>query len=156
MTPLRILHRIEELLLVFLVTCLLVLTCGQIILRNLFSISFIGIESLVRHLVLWLGLAGALLATRMDKHIRIDAALRLLPPKARALALSFADILTTGICGLLAFVAWRFAMDEREYGGMAFFSFPAWIAQLCFPLVFGLMALRFLYQAWTHFKRPSA
>ena len=49
------LHRFETGFIVLLVACLLVLTCGQILVRNLFSITFLGTESLVRHLVLWIG-----------------------------------------------------------------------------------------------------
>ncbi len=141
-----ILHRLEAGLLVFLVGCLLVLTCGQIIMRNLFSITFLGTESLVRHCVLWIGLVGALVATRLDKHIRIDAALRLLPARARAVVLIGADFFAAALCFYLAYIAGHFVLDERAFGTTAFFAVPAWIAQLCFPLVFGLMALRFFLQ----------
>ena len=150
-----ILHRLETGFLVFLVVCLLVLTCGQILARNLLSITFLGTESLVRHLVLWIGLAGALVATRLDKHIRIDAALRLLPARARAIVLSGADFFATALCSYLAYIASRFVLDERAFGTTAFFAVPAWIAQLCFPLVFGLMALRFLLQGVRRLRTPA-
>ena len=144
----RILHRIEDLFLVSLVTGLVVLTCGQILLRNFFGLTFPGTESFVRHLVLWIGMAGALAATRLDKHIRIDAVLRLLPASHRRFALAAADLFTASLCALLTSIAWRFIGDEREFGALAFFSVPAWIAQICFPLAFGLMTLRFLHLAW--------
>lgn len=140
------LHRLESSFLVLLVACLLVLTCGQILLRNLFSITFLGAESLVRHLVLWIGLAGALVATRLDKHIRIDAVLRLLPARVRTIALSCADFFAAALCAYLAYISGCFVLDERTFGAVAFFAVPAWIAQLCFPLAFGLMGLRFLLQ----------
>ena len=155
MNRLRYLHRFEDFVLVFLVVCLLLLTCGQILLRNLFSITFLGTENLVRHLVLWIGLAGALLATRLDKHIRVDALLRLLPIRIRGIALGFANFFTAVICGYLSSIASIFILDEREFGTMAFFAVPAWIAQICFPLVFGLMALRFLFQCWIHIYQPT-
>lgn len=147
------LHRLETGFLVFLVTCLLVLTCGQILMRNLFSITFLGTESLVRHLVLWIGLAGALVATRLDKHIRIDAALRLLPVRVRAIVLSGADLFAAALCAYLAYIAGGFVLDERAFGTTAFFAVPAWIVQLCFPLVFGLMGLRFLWQGGQRLRR---
>ena len=149
------LHRLETGFLVLLVVCLLVLTCGQILVRNLFSITFLGTESLVRHLVLWIGLAGALVATRLDKHIRIDAALRLLPARARTIILGCADFFSTVLCVYLAYIAIRFVLDERAFGTTAFFAIPAWIAQLCFPLVFGLMALRFLLQGVRRLRIPA-
>ena len=43
-----------------------------------------------------------------------------------------------------------------EFGALAFFAVPAWIAQLCFPLAFGSMSLRFLSQAWHRLRDPSA
>ncbi len=149
------LHRLEAGFLVLLVACLLVLTCGQIIIRNLFSITFLGTESLVRHLVLWIGLVGALVATRLDKHIRIDAALRLLPARVRAITLSCADFFAAVLCSYLSYIAIRFVLDERAFGTTAFFATPAWIAQLCFPLAFGLMALRFLLQGVRRLRIPA-
>ena len=155
MSHLRRLHQFEELVLFLLVLILLLLTCGQILFRNLFSITFPGTESLVRHLVLWIGLAGALLSTRLDKHIRIDAILRLLPTRVRSISLACADFFTAVLCSYFAHIAIQFVVDERDFGGLAFFTVPTWIAQLCFPLVFSLMALRFLYQSWLHFNSIS-
>ena len=148
-------HRLETGFLVLLVVCLLVLTCGQILMRNLFSITFLGTESLVRHLVLWIGLTGALVATRLDKHIRIDAALRLLPARVRAIVLGCADFFSAALCSYLTYIASRFVLDERAFGTTAFFAVPSWIAQLCFPLVFGLMTLRFLWQSIRRLRTPT-
>ena len=143
----RILQRLEDLFLLSLVTGLVVSTCGQILLRNFFGLTIPGTESFVRHLVLWIGMAGALAATRSDKHIRIDAVLRFLPAIYRRFVLATADLFTASLCTLLTIIAWRFIEDEREFGALAFFDVPAWIAQLCFPLAFGLMTLRFLHLA---------
>ena len=131
-----------------LVASLLVLTCGQILLRNLFSITLLWAEPLVRHLVLWIGFLGALIATRLDKHIRIDALLRLLPSRIQPICLAITRLFAAAIALLLAWTAIRFIADEMEFGTMAFLAVPSWIAQLVFPICFGLMALRFLYQAF--------
>ena len=155
MSSQHFLHRVETGFLVLLVACLLVLTCGQILMRNLFSITFLGTESLVRHLVLWIGLAGALVAARLDKHIRIDAAVRLLPARMRAIILSCADFFAAALCAYLAYIAGRFVLDERAFGTVAFFAVPAWIAQLCFPLAFALMGLRFLLQGGRRIRAPA-
>ena len=127
------LHRLETGFLVLLVACLLVLTCGQILMRNLFSITFLGTESLVRHLVLWIGLVGALIATRLDKHIRIDAALRLLPDRVRAIVLSCADFFAAVLCAYLAYIAGCFVLDERAFGTMAFLPSPLGSPNCAFP-----------------------
>ena len=51
---------------------MIVLAGTQILLRNLFDSGFVWIDPLLRVMVLWLGLLGATVATRQDKHIRID------------------------------------------------------------------------------------
>ena len=123
--------------------------------RNLFSISILGTDNLVRHLVLWIGLSGALLATRLDKHIRIDALVRLLPASIRNIFLGSSALISALICGQLTWISWRFVLDERDFGAIAFFSVPTWIAQLCFPVGFGLMSVRFLCQSWKRFFGPT-
>ena len=76
-------HRLEDGLLFLLMSTLVLLSVAQIALRNAFGITFLWSEPLVRHLVLWCGFLGALIATRLDKHIRIDAVLLLLPGRVR-------------------------------------------------------------------------
>jgi TRAP-type C4-dicarboxylate transport system permease small subunit len=66
------LHRAEDALLVVLLSTMIVLAGTQIILRNFLDSGFVWIDPLLRVLVLWLGLLGATVATRNNKHIRID------------------------------------------------------------------------------------
>lgn len=136
------LHRCEDALLAGLVCLLLLLACGQILLRNL-GITWMWAEPVVRHLVLWTSFQGALVATREDGHIRIDAALRLLPPAVRQGAAAVGESAAAIICLLLTPAAVRFVMDERDYGSELIPGLPRWVAQLVFPLVFGAMAVRF-------------
>ena len=66
------LHRAEDALLVLLLSAMIVLAATQIMLRNFFDSGFVWIDPLLRVLVLWLGLIGATVATRNNRHIRID------------------------------------------------------------------------------------
>ena len=66
------LHRAEDGLLALLLTLMIVLAGTQILMRNLFDSGFVWIDPLLRALVLWVGLVGATVATRHNKHIRID------------------------------------------------------------------------------------
>ncbi|MFC1525356.1 TRAP transporter small permease [Candidatus Latescibacterota bacterium] len=138
-----LLRRFEDGLLIGLMMALLVLSFSQILLRNLADIGFLWLEPLIRHLVMWTGFLGALVATREHKHIRIDAALRLLPAGRQTWALLVADLVSAGVCGLLCWIAVDFVGDERQYGLRPFLDLPAWILQLVFPLTFGLMACRY-------------
>ena len=51
---LRLLHRIEDTILVLLLVCLLGLAAYQVVARNLFDTGILWGDSLVRVLVLWL------------------------------------------------------------------------------------------------------
>ena len=66
------LHRAEDGLLALLLSVMIVLAGTQILMRNLFDSGFVWIDPLLRVGVLWLGLIGATVATRNNKHIRID------------------------------------------------------------------------------------
>lgn len=137
-------HRLEETVLLLLMGSMIVLACSQIVLRNLFAITLLWAEPMIRHLVLWSGFIGALIATRADKHIKIDAAMRLFSPRQRDLLQGFTSLFSAVICLLLTWVSIRFFLDERAFGGSAFLAIPTWQLQLIFPLTFGAMSLRFL------------
>ena len=148
--------RAEEALLVALVACLLGLAFAQILLRNLFQVTWFWADPLLRHLVLWSCFLGALVATREDRHIRIDAVLRLLPGRWRHVAGALGDLAGAVLCGILSPIAFRFVLDERSYGAEAFPGLPAWIAQLVFPAVFAGMSLRFLANGVRRLRSPRA
>ena len=149
-------QRAEEAILVVLVACLLSLAFAQILLRNLFQVTWFWADPLLRHLVLWSSFLGALIATRQDRHIRIDAVLRLIPSRWRRIAGALGDLAGAVLCWILAPIALRFVLDERVYGAEAFPGMPAWIAQLVFPLVFAGMGLRFLVNARRRLRGPGA
>ncbi len=66
------LGRLEDALLVALLGVLLLLASTQILLRNLFDAGLTWADPLLRVLVLWLGLLGAMIASRSGKHITLD------------------------------------------------------------------------------------
>ena len=59
-------------MLISLLISMILLSSGQIVLRNFFDIGIIWIDPLLRVLVLWTALVGATVASRENKHIRID------------------------------------------------------------------------------------
>lgn len=140
--PGRWLWRVEDGVLFVLMSALLLLSFSQIVSRNLFDHTILWADPLIRHLVLWASFLGALIATREDKHIRIDALWRILPAPARCLTQFFTSLFAAGTCSILCWIAVRFVSDERAFGDLGFLGIPIWILGLIFPLTFGLMALR--------------
>jgi TRAP-type C4-dicarboxylate transport system permease small subunit len=152
------LRRIEDWLLAALVLLLVVLAGAQIILRDFFQTGLAFADPLMRQLVLWTGMLGALAAVRDDKHIALDVLQRFVPPLwqkvARFLTLGFAAVL----CALLAYYGYR--MVQIDYAGAtpsgAFTSVPAWTLEVILPLGFALMALRFALRAFAPPAHPPA
>jgi TRAP-type C4-dicarboxylate transport system permease small subunit len=143
---------LEEAFLVLFVGALISLCFAQILLRNFLEITWLWADPLVRHLVLWSAFVGALIATRDDRHIRIDAGLRMLPARGRQIVAAVGDSIAAATCLTLTPFAVRFVLNERAYGGDAFLELPHWILQLVFPVVFGAMGLRFSTRAARAFR----
>ena len=126
---------------------LMALAAAQILMRNLLESGLPWADPLLRLTVLWLALAGALAATREDKHIRIDLLSRFLSERAAAWTHRFTAAFAAVVCALLCWHAGRLAWLEYLDGTRVPPGVPAWAAELVIPLGFGLMALRFALRA---------
>jgi TRAP-type C4-dicarboxylate transport system permease small subunit len=126
---------------------LVTLASAQILMRNLFDSGLPWADPLLRLIVLWLALAGALVATRENKHIRIDLLSRALPDRVYGWVNRFTTAFTFAVCAVLAWNGGRLVWLEYQDGTVIAPGIPAWTAELIIPLGFGLMALRFALQA---------
>ena len=142
----RILHRAEDGLLVLLLLAMIVLAGVDILARSLFGGGLVWIPPLLRVMVLWLGLLGALLATRTREHIAVDLASRLAGPKLGRLLNLISSLFAAAICLLIAWHSHNFVRFAWEFGDVAFGRVPAWPLQIIIPISFTLMGLRFLAQ----------
>ncbi|MES9878142.1 MAG: TRAP transporter small permease subunit [Candidatus Sedimenticola sp. 1PA] len=138
---------LEDSLLVFLLSAMILLASSQILMRNAWDMGQFWIDPLLRLLVLWLGLLGAMAATRESRHISIDIVSLHLPRKLKVLVHLLTDLFASTTCALLAYHAARFVLMEKEDGATLFLSIPAWVCELVLPIGFGIMALRFLLHA---------
>ncbi|MAQ99140.1 MAG: C4-dicarboxylate ABC transporter permease [Oceanospirillaceae bacterium] len=143
----RVLHRLEDGILVLLLLSMIVLAGVDILARLLFGGGLVWVTPLLRVMVLWVGLAGALVATRTREHIAIDLVSRLAPPAfsrfINVVTLAFAAT----VCVLIAWHSTIFVNMTREFDDRAFSDLPAWILQAIIPVSFGLMGLRFALQS---------
>jgi TRAP-type C4-dicarboxylate transport system permease small subunit len=145
----RAARRLETWLIVAILSGLILLGAAQIVLRNFFSIGFAWGDGLGRLAVLWLGLLGALAASRDGRHIAIGVAARFLPQRLRVAAAVCANGFGAGISAALAWYAWSFVNDSREFGDTLLGDVPAWWLQSIMPIAFALMAWQFIAQAVT-------
>lgn len=146
----EILRRIEDWLLAILVLLLVVLAGGQIVLRDFFHTGISWADPLMRQLVLWTGMLGALAAVRDEKHIALDVLQRFLSPLVQKIARMLTFGFAAAICAALAW--YSYVMLGVDYASAtpssAFASLPAWIPETILPTAFGLMALRFVLRAF--------
>lgn len=133
----------ENVVLIVLLGGMTLLSFGQIILREVFETGVIWADELVRLLVLWLAMVGAVAATRDDRHIRIDALSHLLPPFAVSLVRLIVDLFAAAVCVALAWHTWRYLQVEIEFEDTVLLDTPAWIAHLIVPVAMALTAYRF-------------
>jgi TRAP-type C4-dicarboxylate transport system permease small subunit len=143
----RAARSLETWLIVIVLGGLILLGAAQIVLRNFFSIGFAWGDGLARLAVLWLGLLGALAASRDGRHITMGALTRLLPPNVRLVAGACADGFGAAVSGALAWASWTFVSDSREFGDTLLGDFPAWWFQAIMPAAFALIAWQFVTQA---------
>lgn len=136
---------LEDSLLVVMMVMMVTIAATQILLRNFFDVSLAWGDPVLRTLVLWVGMFGAMVASRNENHIRIDLLSRFLPLLLKRAGRVMTDLFTIGVCSLLSYFAGRFVYYEYQDGSELFTGIPAWWAELILPAGFGLMALRYLF-----------
>jgi TRAP-type C4-dicarboxylate transport system permease small subunit len=139
-------NRVEEVLLVCLVVGMLALGFLQILFRNLISIGIVWIDPLVRHLVLWIALLGASIATRENRHISIDLLSGRVSPSHYSRVQGAVQLFSAVVCFLLIHPAVRFVQNDYVAGKTLAFGIPLWLAQAVMPAMMLVMGVRFLLQ----------
>lgn len=131
-------------MLVIILSIMIALAVFQIVSRNLFAEGVVWIDPLLRTLVLWVGLSGATVAARVDKHIRIDVFTKYFPAHMLVIVQRSVYVFTFSICLLIAWHAARFVYSEFEYGTIAFDGIPSWLTAIIIPISFFLIAVRYI------------
>jgi TRAP-type C4-dicarboxylate transport system permease small subunit len=152
----RAARALETWLIVAVLGGLILLGAAQIVLRNFFSFGFAWGDGVARLAVLWLGLLGALAASRDRRHITMGALARWLPPRVRTAAGILADAFGAAVSAALAWFSWAFVADSREFGDLLLGDLPAWWLQAIMPVAFALMAWQFAIAAVTRARGGPA
>jgi TRAP-type C4-dicarboxylate transport system permease small subunit len=145
-----VLHRLDNYLaaieraaVVVLLATLLGLGLLQLLLRDLFASGLFWADALLRHLVLWLGLLGASLATHQRQHLSLDALARVLPARCQPWVTALTHLTATAVCLLLVQAAWRFVQNEYNAGTEVVPGVATWQAMSIMPVELLVMSLRF-------------
>lgn len=144
---LRITHYLEDGLLVILLAAMIILSVSQILLRNFFDSGIVWAQPLLGVLVLWIGLAGSIVASRQKNHISINILSHYLGNRGKLIAEIIIELFTSIVSGIVAYHAGRFVISEYEYKAMAFENVPAWVCELILPVAFSMICLRYFAHA---------
>ena len=144
-----ILQKIEDGILIGLLLLMITIAVFQILLRNLFDSGMTFGDELIRILVLWISLVGAMVAGRNNSHINIDLVSRYLSDPVKRLSTVLVGIFTSFICAAMAYFSLVFVLMEKSEGIIAFSGIPAWVCESIIPLAFAVISFRYLALSFT-------
>ncbi len=150
------LHRLEDAMLVGLLLLLIGIAVAQIFMRNVLGSGILWGDALLRVAVLWIGLLGAMAASRRGAHIGIDVVSRFLPGRIRKPVMVATNLFTVAICAIACHYSLKLVRMEFEDGGMAFGQAPAWACEAIIPFVFGVIALRYILLTISTFSKTGS
>jgi C4-dicarboxylate transporter DctQ subunit len=143
------LHRLEESLLVLILTAMTLLTFVQVVLRYVFNTGIMWALEATTYMFGWLVLLGMSYCVRVRAHIGVDAAIRLLSPGWRRALGLFVLVLTLVYTGLMLYGALVY-IEKLQIIGVEAEDIPIqrWILSLCVPIGFALLGVRLLEMGW--------
>jgi TRAP-type C4-dicarboxylate transport system permease small subunit len=144
---LEIVHSIENWLLVVVTAAIVVFSGTQILLRNAFDSGITWVPPMLGILVIWVGLLGALIATRNNAHIKINILTTYLADRYKPFAFTLSYLFSATILAILTYYSIEFVKLDFSSDMEAFGSVPVWMAQIILPVTFFLMSIR--YAAYT-------
>lgn len=136
-------QKVEDYILIGLLLIMITLAVLQIFLRNFFDSGIVWGDSLVRVLVLWIGLVGAMIASRSDNHISIDILSRYLPSEIKRFTSLATHVFTTVVTAAMAWFSLEFVRMEMGANLTAFANVPAWVCESIIPIAFGVISIRY-------------
>jgi len=139
-----VLRLIESTVLVAVLAAMILLAAWQVVARNFFDTGLLWGDALVRVLVLWGAMVGAMVASRKDDHIRIDIVSRFVNEAKKRWLQRFACAFTCAVLAVFAWFSFKFVRFEFQDGVIAFASVPAWVCEAILPVGAGVMSLRYL------------
>lgn len=160
---LRILDRLEEILIATLLACATLLIFASVVHRYGTGVPFLypyfiklhlsWAQELTIYMMIWMAKFGAAYGVRTGIHVGIDVLVNNLRPSIRKPVVIFGLLcgaLFTGVIGTMgaSFVIGLFPTDQTSPD----LEIPSWLVYLCIPLGSYLMCFRFVQVAWSFWR----
>ena len=140
----KMIDRVEEGLIAFLLTVMTLMSSIQVVARYVFNYSFVWALELVTFMFAWLIFLGISYGVRVGSHIGVDALVKSLPPaKARAVGV-VATLLCMVYAAIVFYGGWIYVAKMVEIGIMGEdIPIPQWVPRLVLPLGYAFLFFRF-------------
>lgn len=139
-----IVHSGEEIVLSLVLGAMVLLPLTEILLRGMFRIGIANAATIVQHLVLVVGMLGAMVAARENRLLALSSLDNSLPPGMSEAARVFAAAVAMVVAGFLCYAGYDFVLAERAGGGILAYGIPQWVVQAAMPLGFAFISVRLL------------
>lgn len=143
-------HKLEDWLLFLFTSSIVVFATLQIILRNIFDTGFSWITPMLGVLVFWVGMLGALVATREQGHIKINVLSVYVSDTLKIVFQIITNLFSCIVSLVIAYYAVGFVQLDLDSTTKAFANVPVWVTEVIMPITFTLMGLRFLVFTISH------
>ena len=140
------LDRIETGLITILVLAMVLPAGAQIVLRDFFDTGIAWADPLLRAMVLWAAMLGALAAARDDKHLGLDLVMHFVHGRLKRALRMVTLLFAAAISALMAW--YGIGLIKLDYGGGTIAGIPNWCVEAIIPIGFGLLALRLAVRAF--------
>lgn len=145
----KILDRIEELIVIVMLALMTLLTFLQVVMRYGFNSGFpwaLQLTSVFFSVMIFIGISYGV---RIGAHIGVDALIRRLPVGPRRATSIVVVLLCLLYAGLVIYGSWIYVSKMKLVGvEMQDLAIPIWVARSVLVLGYGLLALRFTQVLW--------
>lgn len=143
------LEKIENFVIVILLIIILILSFSQVILRNFFSSGISWADVFLKHMVLYIGLLGASIATKHDKNVNMDILSRIVSDKKKTIFSILTNLFSFIIVSIMVYASYLFIKSEYEFNSdtILFWGLKSWIVQIIIPITLLVISFRFLLKS---------
>jgi len=128
-----------------------VLPLADVVAHQVFGTYVEGAEAFAAHLTLIVGMLGAAIAARDGRLLSLATGAMLPEGRLREGATVFAALVGSAVSTVLAFSGVTVIKVSSAMGEEIARGIPVWVADLAFPVAFGLIALRLVWLASTSY-----
>lgn len=145
----RFLDKLEELIVVVMLSLMTLLTFTQVVMRYGFNSGYTWALELTTIFFAAMIFVGISYGVRIGAHIGIDALVRKLPSGPRRVTSIIVVLLCLVYAGLVIYGSWVYVVKMKLVGmELEDMPIPLWMVRAILPIGFALLALRFSQVLW--------